>query len=88
MSASPVKVLFFVRCKKVKENLGNECADIDQNLQEKDFLSTLIPQLLIKSDLKEITTDNVSTQEFIKQQEKKYVPGTNLIIEHFMILTP
>ena len=69
---------------KVKENLGNECADIDQNLQEKDFLSTLIPQLLIKSDLKEITTDNVSTQEFIKQQEKKYVPGTNLIIEHFI----
>ena len=69
---------------KVKENLGIECADIDQNLQEKDFLSTLIPELLIKSDLKEITTDNVSTQEFIKQQEKKYVPGTNLIIEHFI----
>ena len=69
---------------KVKENLGNECADADQNLQEKDFLSTLIPELLIKSDLKEVTIDNITTEEFIKQQENKYVAGPNLIIEHYI----
>jgi len=69
---------------KVKQNLGNECADIDQNLEQKDFLSILIPELLIKSDLKDITTDNVTTEEFIKQQENKYNSGPNLIIEHFI----
>jgi len=69
---------------KVKIELDGKCADIDQNLQEKDFLSILIPELLIKSDLKEITTDNTTVDNFIEQQEKKYKPGTNLIIEHYI----
>jgi hypothetical protein len=69
---------------KVKQELGNECADIDQNLQEKEFLSVLIPELLIKTELNQITTDNTTVETFIRRQEEKFKTGANLIIEHFI----
>lgn len=69
---------------KIKNDLDNKCADIDQNLQEKDFLSILIPEILIKSDLQEVTTENTTVENFIEKQGNKYKSGPNLVMEHFI----
>jgi len=69
---------------RVKQDLGTACKDIDQNLSDKEFLSVLIPELLIKSDLKQVHTTYTTLDNFIEMQNKRYDSGSNLIMEHYI----
>lgn len=71
---------------KIKESLGEECKDdlLSTSNSEKEFLTALIPELLIDSDLYQITTETVSTENFLNSQESKFTQGANLLMEHFI----
>lgn len=73
---------------KVKEGLDEKCRDTEQDLNDKNFLSILISDLLIKSELRQITTETRTVENFIKHQESKFVDGINLIIEHYVDVPP
>jgi hypothetical protein len=69
---------------KIKNSLSEQCSDEQQNVEDKDFLSMLIPELLIKTELQEVTTVDSDKRLFTELQKEKLKPGPNLIIEHYV----
>jgi hypothetical protein len=70
---------------KVKEELGENCSDdLEANVDQESFLNSLIPELLIDSELTEITTETRKVDSFVKAQELKFTEGPNLLTEHYI----
>ena len=69
---------------KVKNSLPDQCKDNEQNTEDKNFLSLLIPELLIKSELQTVTILERKMILFVKHQLTKFKDGPNLILEHYV----